>query len=147
MQSSASTELVAPGLLRRKGKGWALIGSHCQDCGEHFFPAQRGCANCCGTHLVEVELGDRGILWSWTVQDFEPKTPFNGGVPDTPFRPYGVGYVEMPSGLKVESRLTVSDPGALRIGMQMELVTEAYRTRADGSQVHTFAFKPAGAAK
>ncbi|MDP9083746.1 MAG: OB-fold domain-containing protein [Pseudomonadota bacterium] len=147
MQSSESNELVAPGLLRWKGKGWALIGSRCQDCGEHFFPAQQGCANCCGTNVVEVELGDHGILWSWTVQDFEPKTPFNGGTPDKPFLPYGVGYVEMPSGIKVESRLTVSDPGALKIGMRMELVTEAYRTRADGSQVHTFAFKPAGAAK
>lgn len=146
MSLNSSPELVDPTLLRMTGSGWTLIGSRCQDCGEHYFPAQQGCANCCGTNLVEVELGHHGVLWSWTIQGFEPKTPFNGGKPDQPFQPYGVGYVEMPSGLKVESRLTVADQTVLNIGMPVALVLEPYRTRADGSQVYTFAFQPAGAA-
>ena len=145
MSSNSSTELVAPNLLRNTGSHWTLLGSRCEDCGEHCFPAQQGCANCCGTRMAAVELGNHGTLWSWTIQGFEPKTPYNGGISGQPFQPYGVGYIEMPSGLKVESRLTVADPAALAIGMEMNLVLDAYRTLPDGSQVHTFAFQPVSA--
>ena len=37
------------------------------------------------------------------------------------FEPYGVGYVELPGEVRVEARLTESDPDELRIGMAMEL--------------------------
>jgi uncharacterized OB-fold protein len=50
------------------------------------------------------------------VQGFPPP-----GVPPERFTPYGVGYVELAGCLRVESRL-VCDPGALSIGMGMELV-------------------------
>ena len=40
--------------------------------------------------------------------------------PET-FRPYGVGYVELPCGLKVESRLRENSPDSLAIGLDMEL--------------------------
>ena len=53
-----------------------LAGSRCRDCGTVAFPAQAGCAKCTGTDVATVELADRGTLWTWTVQGFEPKPPY-----------------------------------------------------------------------
>ena len=93
--------------------------------------------------MEAFNLGSEGLLWSWTIQGFQPKTPYNGGESEADFKPYGVGYVEMPSGVKVESRLTVADPAALRIGMPMVLTLEAYRQVAGEAPVFTYAFAPA----
>jgi uncharacterized OB-fold protein len=84
-------------------------------------------------------LARRGTLWTFTVQSFEPKAPYDG---PSPFAPYGVGYVELPGELLVESRLTESDPDRLEIGAEVELVIEPFRRDADGDEVLTFAFRP-----
>ena len=56
--------------------------------------------------------------------------------------PFGVGYVELPGEVKVETRLTESDPDVLALGMEMELVVVPFRTDDDGNEVVTFAFRP-----
>ena len=58
--------------------------------------------------------------------------------------PFGVGYVELPGEVKVETRLTESDPDVLAPGMEMELVLVPFRTDDDGNEVVTFAFRPVG---
>lgn len=138
--------LACPELLRRTAQGWTLVGSRCLACGEVFFPAQRACARCCATEQEPWEAGNRGTLWSWTLQSFVPKLPYNGGETEATFRPYGVGYIEMPSGLKIESRLTVADPSHLSIGLPMQLTVEKYRQTA-GPKTHTFFFRPVQAAE
>lgn len=135
-------QLIAPHLLRLDGAQPALLGSRCCVCGEVYFPAARGCTRCCGTQLEAMDLGHRGRLWSWTVQDFCPKPPYDGVDNEADFRPYGLGYVEMACGIKVESRLTLADPARLCIGMAMELTVDPYRHDADGTTVHTYAFQP-----
>jgi uncharacterized OB-fold protein len=55
------------------------------------------------------------------------------------FEPYGVGYVELPGEVRVEARLTESDPMRLAIGMPMELVLVPAPGAGD---VMTFAFRP-----
>ena len=64
--------------------------------------------------------------------------------PGKDFVPFGVGYVELPGEVKVETRLTESDPDALTLGMEMELVVVPFRTDDDGNEVVTFAFRPVG---
>ena len=124
-----------------------LAGSCCASCGTVSFPAQAGCAKCTGTDLARIELADRGTLWTWTIQAFEPKAPYR--VPAGGFTPYGVGYVELAAlasgaaAVLVESRLTIADPGQLHIGGEMELVIVPFRQHADGSELVTFAFRPA----
>ena len=83
-------------------------------------------------------LSRTGTLWSYTVQGFRPKSPYNG--PDE-FEPYGVGYVELPGEVMVEARLTENDPDVLEIGDPMELVVVPFRRDDDGNDVVTFAFK------
>jgi uncharacterized OB-fold protein len=58
------------------------------------------------------------------------------------FVPFGVGYIELPEGVRVEARLTENDAERLRIGMEMELVVEPFVTDESGAERVTFAFRP-----
>ncbi len=120
-----------------------LLGSRCRLCGEMAFPAQQDCRSCSGQDTELVELGDRGTLWTWTIQSFMPKTPYHSDETPETFRPYGVGYVEMPGGLRVESRLQENTPEELQIGMPMQLQIEPFRTDEHGNQLMNFSFRRA----
>ena len=120
-----------------------LIGSKCNQCGEVAFPAQNSCSACCVQVSVNIELSTTGTLWSWTIQGFPPKSPpyARQETPES-FVPYGVGYVELPEKVLVETRLTQNNPEKLEIGMPMELVIERFMEDAEGNDVMCFAFKP-----
>src|SRR3954454_25314335 len=127
---------VAEGLFTSEPR---LIGGRCEDCGLASFPRARSCARCGGDRIGEHLLATRGGLWTFTVQSFPPKSPPYAG--DEPFEPYGVGYVELDGEIRVEARLTESDPARLQVGMQMELVLVPFRREGD-EEVVTFAFRP-----
>jgi uncharacterized OB-fold protein len=118
-----------------------LIGSRCNDCGEVAFPKQDGCPSCTGAATEEILLARRGTLWTFTIQHFPPPVPPFKGDPES-FEPFGVGYVELPEGLRVEGRLTECDPDRLAIGMEMEVVLEKFMDSDDGDEIMTFAFRP-----
>jgi uncharacterized protein len=117
-----------------------LIGSRCATCGTTTFPRHDSCPKCTATEMHERLLSRHGSLWSYTVQGFRPKEPYNG--PEA-FEPYGVGYVELPGEVIVEARLTENNPDVLEIGAEMELVVVPFRRDDDGNDVVTFAFRPA----
>jgi uncharacterized OB-fold protein len=123
-----------------------LLGSRCADCGVVTFPQQGSCPRCNSEAMSTVQLPKRGTLWTFTTQGFRPKSPPEGAYlgpdDDETFRPYAVGYVELPEHCKVESRLVGADPDAFRIGMEMELVVVPFRKDEKGNDVMTFAFKP-----
>lgn len=133
--------LACPNEVAGSPSAPVLMGGRCRACGEPYFPFARGCTRCSNTELERVELGDRGTLWSWTLQMFPPKAPYDGTPPGEAFRAYGVGYVELPCGLKVESRL-VSREARFSIGQPMRLVLQPYRRDSDGTEVFTYAFEP-----
>lgn len=90
-----------------------------------------------------MELDRRGTLWTWTVQGFPPKSPpFAGDADPATFEPFGVGYVEIPGQVKVETRLTEADPEKLEFGMEMELTVIPLTTDDDGNELVTYAFRP-----
>ena len=72
-----------------------------------------------------------------------PKSPYHTDETPETFKPYGVGYVELPGGVRVEGRLTENDPQKLKIGMAMDVVFEPIRTEENGDEVINFFFKPA----
>ena len=120
-----------------------LIGSRCGDCGVVTFPAQASCPKCTSQSVTDALLPRRGTLWTFTTQEFLPKNPPYAGTESAEeFTPYGVGYVELPDHVMVESRLTESDPRRLHIGMEMELVIAPFRVNDAGDEVMTFAFAP-----
>ncbi len=140
---SATARPIGDGLFTWPSDNPALLCSRCQDCGRAAFPAQASCAACCSTDVQVEELPRRGTLWTYTVQRFMPKTPYNSGETQETFQPYGVGYVELPGGVRVEGRLTENDPANLQIGMDMELVFYPFRQDEDGTELVSFAFRPA----
>jgi uncharacterized OB-fold protein len=133
--------LACPDQLGGSPERPVLLGNRCRNCGEPFFPARQGCTRCSGTELDAFELGSEGKLWSWTVQMFLPKAPYDGDPTPESFRPYGVGYVELPCGLKVESRLAAKGEPRFAIGQPMRLVLQPYRKDAAGQDVYTYAFE------
>jgi uncharacterized OB-fold protein len=134
---------IQDGLYTWPAESPQLIASKCQACGEVAFPKQSSCPNCAGDATDEVLLARKGKLWTWTIQHFPPPAPPFAGDPET-FVPFGVGYIELPEGIRVESRLTVNDPDALEIGMEMELVIEKFMDGEEGGELMTFAFQPVG---
>ena len=121
-----------------------LIGGKASD-GQIFFPyRRRAIIDGVREELERVELPRRGILWTFTSQHFRPTSPPYAGADDAQsFRPFTIGYVELPGALHVEARLTEPDPAKLRIGQEMELVIEPFGVDAEGNQTMIYAFAPA----
>ncbi len=117
-----------------------LLGSRCSRCAEATFPAQPDCRNCGSRETHIVELGDRGTLWTWTIQTFMPKQPYHSSETEATFAPYGVGYVEMPGGVRVEARLQPNTAQQLKIGMPMQLAIIPFRSDEQGNDIMTFCF-------
>ena len=78
------------------------------------------------------KLPRKGTLWTWTVQQFPPPHPYAGDLDN--FVPFGVGYVELPEGIRVEARLSTHDPDELEsllLGMQLLLLLGAKRASGE----------------
>ena len=105
---------IAPDLFTWPADEPQLIGGKCTTCGVVTFPKQGSCPRCNGQEIEPELLARQGTLWTWTIQGFLPKSPPYAG-PETAkdFQGYGVGYVELPGEVKVETRLTENDPAKL----------------------------------
>jgi len=132
---------IAEGLFTWPSENPALLGSRCQTCGIAEFPQKLSCPACGSEDVKAEELPRRGKLWSWTIQSFMPKKPYHTDETPETFRPYGVGYVELPGAVCVEGRLHENTREQLTIGMEMELVIETLRHDDNGDEVKCFAFK------
>ena len=133
---------IHEGLFTWPSEAPRLLGSRCRACSEVSFPCQASCPACTGTDTEEIPLSPRGTLWTWTIQRFPPPSPPFVGDREA-FTPFGVGYVELAEGVRVEARLTENDPARLSIGMEMELVVETFDVDAEGNERMIFAFRPA----
>lgn len=138
-----STQIpIAEGLFTWPADKPALLGSRCNSCGIANFPVAESCMACSGQDVTVEALPTRGTLWTWTIQQFMPKSPYHSNETPETFRPYGVGYLELPGGVRVEGRLTENDPEKLQIGMEMDVVFDTWRTEENGDEVISFFFKP-----
>lgn len=126
---------IAPDLFVLTDDGPRLIGGRCLKTGRLMFPKPAG------NDTAAVLLSPRGTLWSWTVQRFLPKSPpYAGAETAETFRPYAVGYVELPGEIIVESRIVGIEPEALAIGLPLKLILVPFATCA--GDVTSFAFAP-----
>jgi uncharacterized OB-fold protein len=134
---------LAEGLFTWPAERPALIGGLASD-GSFVFPYRRyKLVGGVREELEKVELPRRGALWTFTTQRFRPPSPPYAGDDDaTTFEPFAVGYVELPGALRVEARLTESDPAKLRIGQEMELRIVPFGKDAAGNETVLYAFAP-----
>ncbi|MES2261220.1 MAG: OB-fold domain-containing protein [Pseudomonadota bacterium] len=143
MNHTARQIAIAEGLFTWPSEDPHLIGSICRTCAAIAFPQKKSCPKCCSQDVTSTPLAQRGTLWSWTVQAFAPKSPpYASGEAEGQFAPFGIGYVELPGQVRVEARLTESDPARLHIGMPMELAIVPFSRNADGDELMSFAFRP-----
>jgi uncharacterized OB-fold protein len=103
---------------------------------------QPSCPRCGDTGMGRVLLPRTGTLWTWTTQEFLPKEPYASGETQETFRPFAVGLVQLGDEVRVEGRLTVSDPEQISFGMELELEIFPFRTESDGTEVMSYAFRP-----
>ncbi len=113
-----------------------LAGSRCTTCGTTTFPVQVDCPRCARRTMADVELPEQGLLWTWTIQAFEPKPPYLA--PAEGFKPFPVGYVDL-GDVMVETRLD-ADPAALDVGHPMRLVP--FDVLTEGATLLGYAFAP-----
>lgn len=119
-----------------------LIGSRCTDCGAVTFPVHTRCPRCGRAAMEELLLPRRGTLVSFTTQGFPPIVPYAGDATGKSFVPFGVGLVQLGDVVRVDARLTESDPEKLDFGMEVELEIVPFYTDEDGTEILTFAFAP-----
>lgn len=127
---------ISGGLFKITDAGPRLIGGRRKRDGKIVFPNPTGAE---AVNFEAIELADRGTLWSYTVQRFRPKSPpYAGDDDEGSFRPYALGYIELPGQVIVEARIETDNFSGLKIGQDMALTLQRFR---DDDTV-TFAFKP-----
>lgn len=116
-----------------------LLASRERTTGKVTFPAM----NCDQVDRDElIEISGVGRLWTYTVQRFKPKFPFDDGKADSEFIPYIVGYVSFEEyDLIVEGRIVNVDPSELKIGQEMSICS-AVIAKLQGHDIELYAFAP-----
>ena len=112
-----------------------LLGTRCEDCGEHCFPRRRVCARCLSQRTVETLLGPRGTLYSYTFVHF----PLFGSM-RVEHIGYGVGQVDLTEGPRVQLPLAGKQED-YRVGMTLEAELDPLREE-DGRDVVIVRFRP-----
>jgi uncharacterized OB-fold protein len=133
---------LAPETSTWPEEGFQLIGSRCGHCGETVFPVQPLCPNCSHGEMVDVLLPRRGRVVAFTTQGFVPSFPYIGRETMQDWVPFGVGLVQLGDVVRVEGRLTVSDPAEIEPGMEVELTMVPVTTDGSGDELLIFAFEP-----
>jgi hypothetical protein len=87
--------------------------------------------------VLEVSLGDRGVLWSFTVVRHRPPGNYKG---PEPFVPFGLGLVELSDGLRMLSPIQC-DIDKLKIGLELRF--KPYVRQDAGRDVVAFTFESA----
>jgi uncharacterized OB-fold protein len=130
---------MGKGVYRDCGGAVALLASRDVGGGEVVFPALM-CGQAEGKEAIEVS--GVGHLWTYTVQRFRPKLPFDDGASDSDFVPYIVGYVSFEeSGIIVEGRIVNVTPEELEIGQEMSICS-AVIAKSQDDDVELYAFAP-----
>ena len=112
-----------------------LAGTRCTSCGEVFLGRRVVCENCSSMKIETVSFSKGGVLWSYTVIRHPPPPGYQ--VPG-PFKPYVVGLVELPEGIRVMSPIDC-DIDQVQIGMKLEAAVYPLYQR-DGADVMAFKF-------
>lgn len=133
---STATRPLTDGLFDERPDGSiVLIGGYSPSSGRTHFPRLPACPYTGADDVDTVELPEHGTLWLWTSVSARPPG-YDGALP------FGFGVVELIDGLRVITRLTVTDPHALEFGQPMHLVRDVLQTDDDGTEVITYAFAP-----
>ncbi len=116
-----------------------FLGTKCNRCGEHYFPARVICARaaCLSDDTSPVEMGPRGTLYSYTFVHM----PLFGSHNLEHMDGYGVGQVDLPEGPRVQLPLA-GKKDDFRIGQTLEAELDKMREDDAGNDVMIVRFRP-----
>jgi len=114
----------------------SLAGTRCADCAETSLGSVSLCPNCGSDRVHTLRLGNDGILWTYTVARHRPPGDYRG---PEPFKPFGIGLVELAEGLRVMCPLDCA-LDELRVGLPLRF-SPFLRHDKDGSTVVSFAYR------
>lgn len=115
-----------------------LLASQCDACGELFFPVKSNsvCTHCYHQGLRKVAIGPYARLVTYTAVMQPPAGGYYHGEV-----PYYYGLVDLDEGVRVQSLLR-GNFGSFYVGMRMKLFIEPLYRESDGSEIHTYCFRP-----
>ncbi len=128
-------KFIEEGWFKETPEGTFLLGSECQDCGMVSFPQKRVCPNCFDGELKEVPLSKKGKLHTYALSIMGPP-----GIE----KPYVMGFIDLPEGIKLYSLLTECQPWdeVLKVDMEMEMVIEKIKEDQEGNDIIGYKFRP-----
>ena len=126
---------LAEDWFRETPEGVSLIGSRCEACAKVSFPKKLVCPNCYDGELKEIPLSRRGRLHSYALSVMGP--------PEME-KPYVMGLVDLPEGIRLYSMLTNCEPWdkVLRVDMEMEMVMGKIKEDSLGNEIISYKFRP-----
>ncbi len=120
-----------------------LLANQCKQCGQWHFPTVDSCLRCQSTELAEAPLSNTGTLWSWTSQNYMPKTPpFADTALIEEFTPFLLGYIEFAEGIRVIGRLQNVTQEQLEIDMKMQVRPLNCTHNQTKETIHAYCFEP-----
>ncbi len=129
--AGADLRFVAPGLVRLDATGRPhLVGGRCKNCGAFSFPSAEVCVSCLSEEIEAVDLDDEGTLYSYSVVHQAPRGWTT---------PYALGYVDLPSGVRVLAHVDVPHE-ALAIDMRLKLSVGVVGLDDSGDPLMSYTF-------
>lgn len=97
-----------------------LCFQKCEDCGRHRHPPTPLCPHCQSSRIGWSQATSRGVIFSYTIIHYAAHDSVRSRLP------YNVVVVEFPDleGTRLISNVVNAEPGALRIGLPVDLVWE-----------------------
>ena len=139
------TNLITEGLFRVDGERAVLLGSRRASTGVAKFPAERpelfDANPDIQADIEPIELSTEGTLYTFTTQEFAPPLPYKGNRDAKTFKPYVVGFIELPEGLLVETLIIDVSPAISRSANRWSQRPQRWRQKT-GETFTTFAFRP-----
>lgn len=106
-----------------------LVGGACRSCGTQTFPRTQICFACLSEDIEAAAMPRRGTLYSQSTVHVGPARWD---------KPYQVGYVDLPNGVRVFSHLA----GNPAIGATVEVGRGIVGRDQSGALLQTFIFSP-----
>ena len=121
--------------FKNSTEGVVLVGSRCETCKKTFFPKKLVCPDCFDGELKEVPLSRKGKLHTYALSVMGP-TDME--------KPYVIGFIDLPEGIKLFSVLTDCEPWdeVLKVNMEMEMIIGKIKEDEYGNSIRSYKFRP-----
>ena len=134
-QYSGKGKLIEERWFKGSPEGMVLVGSRCETCKKSFFPKKEVCPDCFDGELKEVPLSRKGKLHTYALSVMGPSDME---------KPYVIGFIDLPEGIKLFSILTDCEPWdeVLKIDMEMEMFIGKIKQDEYGNSIRSYKFRP-----